>query len=181
MVRYLWLCVIGDQPQPYARSWRSKPKVQATGNLAGVLEWTPMDAIRPLLDRGEDVLGTALDIRHKAPVFRGATLHITAECVWSMGMRSRWQVNAGYFAGCDFRVAAEGIVSFSIVGVADFLQSTAPHAWARWRAKPRWRHRVYMWAIGQWLPRYDTGKHHARRAGAIPVDCLASDCTASLC
>jgi predicted thioesterase len=155
-IRYLWLSLILGRPQPFARIWRGKPKVQGTGNLVGVLEWPAMDAIRPYLEPGQDVLGTAVDIVHRAPVWRGVELLVTARCISRTGRRSRWWTYAGYYREDDqFTIVAAGILGFSVVDVATFLDRSVPSGWTHWRARPRWRHRLWMWLRRPW-----TGGQH---------------------
>jgi predicted thioesterase len=163
-IRWLWLSVVGQRPQPSARIWRGKPKVQATGNLIGVLEWVAMDAARAHLRAGEDVLGTSVDIAHQAPMWRGLTLTITARCIAVAGNRSRWHVVAEYPRGDEQVVVAQGTLGFSTVVVSAFLARHAPSPWIRWRAQPRWRHRVWVAATALVARPYQAAGGRHRRS-----------------
>jgi fluoroacetyl-CoA thioesterase len=112
---------------PGVTEFARKPEVMATGWLVGVCEWPAMDALREYMTDSQCSLGTGVDIAHLAPIPTGATLTVTARCVWIDGLSSTWAVDARD----DQETVAAGVVSFVVVELERFtrrrLQPKAAH------------------------------------------------------
>jgi fluoroacetyl-CoA thioesterase len=69
------------------------PPVLATAYMIAFIEWTCLDAVRPLLDPREKTLGTHVDVSHLAATPVGLTVTAQVELVAVEGRKLRFQVS----------------------------------------------------------------------------------------
>lgn len=102
---------------PGVPAFAAKPRVMATGRLLTVAEWPAMEVIARHIDTSQDSVGTNVhSFAHLAPVLRGATLSVTAECLGVGRRRSTWAVQAYD----DFELVASGVLGFVVVDTSEF-------------------------------------------------------------
>lgn len=75
----------------FARS-DDMPPVLATAYMIAFIEWTCLDAVRPLLDAREKTLGTHVDVSHVAATPVGLTVTAQVELVAVEGRKLRFRV-----------------------------------------------------------------------------------------
>lgn len=55
------------------------PRVFATAQMVGLMEWACVVHLRPFYDTGEDSLGIHVDVDHSAPTLSGQTVTVETE------------------------------------------------------------------------------------------------------
>src|SRR5262249_7425094 len=83
-------------PQHLANQFKDKilPEVLATPVMVLVMENAALNAVRPYLDPGESVVGTAVDVRHLAATPVGHMVEAEAEVTKVDGRRLEFKVSA---------------------------------------------------------------------------------------
>ncbi|HEY9312918.1 thioesterase family protein [Williamsia sp.] len=110
---------------PESEDYRIMPEVFATGFMVGLLEWSAILALRPVLDEGEGSLGTMVNITHSAPTPPGARLTVTARCTRVERNYLEWEVEARDDEG---EVAAKGTHGRHVIDTARFLKRVSDKA-----------------------------------------------------
>ncbi|MEU4313073.1 thioesterase family protein [Nocardia sp. NPDC024068] len=110
---------------PESEDYRIMPEVFATGFMVGLLEWSAIRALRPVLEEGEGSLGTMVNILHSAPTPPGARLTVTARCVRVDKNYVEWEVEA---RDDDGDVAAKGTHGRHVIDTGRFLKRVAAKA-----------------------------------------------------
>lgn len=110
---------------PESEDYQKMPEVFATGFMVGLLEWSAILALRPVLEESEGSLGTMVNIQHSAPTPPGARLKVTARCVLIEGNYVEWEVEA---RDDDDEVAASGTHGRHIIITDRFLKRVAAKA-----------------------------------------------------
>lgn len=93
------------------------PPVLATAYMIAFIEWTCLDAVRPLLDAREQTLGTHVDVSHLAATPVGLTVTAQVELVAVEGRKLRFQVSC--HDGVD--VIGAGVHERTVIDAARFL------------------------------------------------------------
>jgi fluoroacetyl-CoA thioesterase len=115
---------------PESEDFLAMPEVFATGFLVGFLEWACVLAIKPHLDRPEELtLGTHIDVSHEAATPPGLEVTATVELVAVEGKKLTFEVQA--HDGVD--VIARGRHERVIVNRAKFDAKMATKGPARQR------------------------------------------------
>lgn len=100
------------------------PPVFATAFLVGFIEWTCIEALRPLLAPGEGTVGTHVDIGHTAATPVGMTVVAEIELVEVVGRKLRFKVSCRD----DVDRIAEGVHERAIINHAKFLERVSAKA-----------------------------------------------------
>jgi fluoroacetyl-CoA thioesterase len=79
---------------PEAHEFQLMPTVFATGFMVGLMEWTCLHIIAPILDEGEGSLGVHINVSHVAATVPGQTVTVDAECTKVAGRRLSFHVKA---------------------------------------------------------------------------------------
>jgi len=97
------------------------PPVLATAYMIAFIEWTCLDAVRPLLDAHEKTLGTHVDVSHLAATPVGLTVTAQVELIAVEGRKLRFQVSC--HDGVD--VIGAGIHERTVIDGTRFLARLA--------------------------------------------------------
>ena len=62
-----------------ANAFPDMPKVFATAQMIGLMEWACVEQLRPFYDAGEDSVGIHVDVDHSAPTLPGQTVTVETE------------------------------------------------------------------------------------------------------
>jgi fluoroacetyl-CoA thioesterase len=93
------------------------PPVLATAYMIAFIEWTCLDAVRPLIEAREKTLGTHVDVSHLAATPVGLTVTAEVELVAVEGRKLRFRVSC--HDGVD--LIGAGFHERTVIDAARFL------------------------------------------------------------
>lgn len=79
---------------PESAEFQEIPEVFATGYMVGLMEWTCILSLKPVLEAGEGCLGVLIDVTHEAATLPGQTVTIEATVASIEGRKVIWDVVA---------------------------------------------------------------------------------------
>jgi fluoroacetyl-CoA thioesterase len=79
---------------PESETFRSMPRVFATGFMVGLVEWACIDAVAPHLDAGEQSVGTDVRLTHSAATPPGLTVTVRVKLEAVEGRKLSFSVSA---------------------------------------------------------------------------------------
>lgn len=102
---------------PIFTGFADMPPVFATAFMVGFVEWACIEAIRPLLNPGEQTVGTHIDISHSAATPVGMLVSAQVELTEVRGRRLRFRV----FCRDEAGVIGQGVHERCVIQPGAFL------------------------------------------------------------
>jgi predicted thioesterase len=97
------------------------PRVLATPQMIRYMEWTCRNSVVPLLDAGNDTVGTHVNVAHLAAAPMGSVVTFTSEVIEVNGKRVNFRVKAA----TEDETIGEGTHERAIINIAKFAARLA--------------------------------------------------------